>query len=344
VNLKVKTNTAPKQTFLSLIILGVLAVISGGVFWVQFNYNPAVQPVSAALPAGDTRDTSVTAPPTSAEKALISSPSGQSPLTPLETFDAATLSDKINGKAELYLSAGFIRLHSQRFKDEAAENVWMEVFVYDMQSAQNAFSVFSAQRREDARTLDLGQYAYQTQNAIFFIHGPFYVEIVASDVSEAIIQSMITFAEAFIEKHPIKTQTIGEKELFPKEGLIQNSISLISADAFGYDRFDQIFTATYTLKDTELMAYYSRRKTPREAEELASSYRDFLVAFGGNPAEFDLGIKKAEMIHILDTYEVVFSHGPYLAGVREATEKQPGRELAMRLYNSIKEATPRIRR
>jgi hypothetical protein len=257
----------------------------------------------------------------------------------LEAFDAETLSDKINGKAELYLSAGFIRLHSQRFTNEAAGDVWMEVFVYDMQSAQNAFSVFSAQRREDARTLDLGQHAYQTQNAIFFAHGPFYVEIIATDTSETIMQSMIIFAKAFIENHPIKNQTIGEKELFPGEGLIPNSISLVSADAFGYDRFDQIFTATYKVEGTELMAYYSRRKTSQEAEELASSYRDFLAAFGGNPAESDLGIKSAKMINILDTYEIVFSHGPYLAGVREAADKQPAQELALQLFNRIKEAT-----
>ena len=338
-NLNVKTNTAPKQTFLSLVILGVLVVISGGVFWVQFNFNPAVQQVSSVLPAGDTSGTSVTAPPASIEKPLISAPSGQSPLTPLETFDAETLSDKINGKAELYLSAGFIRLHSQRFKDEAAGDVWMEVFVYDMQSAQNAFSVFSAQRREDALTLDLGQHAYQTQNAIFFAHGPFYVEIVATDISEAIIQAMITFAEAFIERHPVENQSIGEKELFPLEGLIQNSISLVSADAFGYDGFDQIFTATYKIEDSELMVYYSRRKTPREAQELASSYRDFLVEFGGKPTESDLGIKTAEMINILDTYEIIFSHGPYLAGVREAADRQPAQELAIQLFNRIKEAT-----
>jgi hypothetical protein len=337
VNQNVKKNTAPQQTFLSLIILGVLAVISGGVFWVHFNYNPAVQQMSFGLLDNGTKKGA--APPTSDEKSLISLPSGQSPLTPLETFDTATLSDKINGKAELYLSAGFIRLHSQRFTSEAAGDVWMEVFVYDMQSAQNAFSVFSAQRREDARTLDLGNYAYQTQNAIFFAHGPYYVEIVATDVSETIIQAMITFAEAFIAKHPIKSQTIGEKELFPREGLIQKSISLVSADAFGYDRFDQIFTASYKLQDAELMAYYSRRKTSQEAEELASSYRDFLTAFGGNPAESDLGIKTAGMIHILDTYEIVFSHGPYLAGVREATDRQSAKELALRLFNRIKEAS-----
>jgi hypothetical protein len=181
----------------------------------------------------------------------------------------------------------------------------MEIFVYDMQTPQNAFSVFSAQRRDDAQTLDVAQYAYQTPNALFFVHGPFYVEVVASDISETIIQPMVAFAETFIANHPIQIQIIGEKELFPQKGLIQTSISLVSADAFGYERFDQIFTATYKLQDGELMAYYSHRKTPREAQELASSYRDFLIAFGGKTVESDLGIKTAKMIHILDTYEIV---------------------------------------
>jgi thiamine biosynthesis protein ThiC len=86
------------------------------------------------------------------------------------------------------------------------------------------------------------------------------------------------------------------------------------------------------------MAYYSRRKTPREAQELASRYGDFLVEFGGKTDESDPGIRTAEMIHILDTYEIVFSHGPYLAGVREAADKQPAQELEMQLFNRIKAA------
>ena len=335
-NQKIKTKPAPKQTLLSLMILGILVVISIGVYLAQFNTNRAVQQMAPVLKADDKKQS---APPASAEKSLIFSPPGQSPLSPAETFDAATLSDKINGKAELYLSAGFVRLHSQRFKDETAGEVWMEIFVYDMQTPQNAFSVFSAQRRDDAQTLEVAQYAYQTPNALFFVHGPFYVEVVASDISETIIQPMIAFAETFIANHPIQAQTIGEKELFPEEGLIQTSISLVSADAFGYERFSQIFTATYRLQDSEFMAYYSRRKTPREAEELASSYRDFLIAFGGKTAESDLAIKTAKMIYILDTYEIVFSHGPYLAGVREAADQQPAQELAMQLFNRIKEAT-----
>lgn len=331
----VNTNTDQKQTFISMVILGILAVIAGGIFFVQFNFNPAVQPVTSVLSAGHQNQT---VPTGSSEKSLISFPSGQVPLDALETFDAADLSNKINGKAELYLTAGFIRLHSQRFEDKTAGDVWMEVFVYDMQSAQNAFSVFSAQRREDAQTIDIGQYAYETQNALFFVHGPFYVEIIASEASEKILQSMRSFAEAFIAQHPFEAApAIAEKQLFPEDGLVEDSIALVSADAFGYDRFDQIFTATYRLEDVELMAYISRRKMPREAQDLASGYQQFLTAFGGQAIELDLPIESAKAIYILDTYEIVFAQGAYLAGVRESTEKQPARELALRLLKRIKE-------
>jgi hypothetical protein len=215
----------------------------------------------------------------------------------------------------------------------------MEVFVYDMQTPQNAFSVLSAQRREDAQTLDVGQYGYQTANAIFFVHGPFYVEVIASDRSDAIRQPMRTFADTFIAAHSVQTQTIQEKALFPEKGLIEDSISLVSADAFGYERFDQIFTATYRLKDAQLMAYLSRRKSPGEAQALAESYAEFLMAFGGSAVESDLAIPSAKIIYILDTYEVVCSRGPYLLGVREADAQQPAQDLALQLYNHVKEAS-----
>ena len=330
----IKTKVAPKHTLLSLIILGVLAVVAGGVYMAQFNYYPAVEQLASTLPAADQGEPTPTG---DAGPSLISLPAGQTPMTPMEAFDAATLSDKINGKAELYLASGFKRLHSQRLQMETADEIWMEVFVYDMQTPQNAFAVFSAQRRSDARKVDLGQYGYQTANALFFVHGPFYVEIVASDTSETIIAPMRTLAKTFIKAHPVKTQTIDEKALFPAQGLMADSITLVSADAFGYERFDQIFTATYHFEGSELMAYVSRRQSPAEAQELMSGYADFLMAFGGLAVEPDLPVPAARMVHILDTYEVVFSQGPYLIGVREATDQKSAQKLALQMFDRIKE-------
>jgi len=78
-----------------------------------------------------------------------------------ETFTADNLYDKVDGKADLYLTAGFVGLQCQRLALKATNDVWMEWFVYDMGTLPQAFSVFSLQRRAEAQTLDLTPFAYQ---------------------------------------------------------------------------------------------------------------------------------------------------------------------------------------
>jgi hypothetical protein len=319
-----------QQTFLSLVILFILIVTGSGIFLAQFQFNPSVLPKDVFLAAeGQDEDASLSP----AIQSIIPLPPGMVPLTSPEKFDARSLSDKINGKAELYLSAGFVSLASQRFKDKDGTDLWIEAYVYDMGTGQNAFSVFSAQRREDARSLDLAQYAYRTQNALFLVHGPFYIEIIASEATDRVFGPMGMLAENFIRNTRTKTVTIQERDLFPVPGLVADSISLISSDAFGFDRLNQIYTAEY-----EIEAFLSRRQDTREAQELASAYRKFLVTFGGQNIDTALPIEKAQLVEILESYEVIFSCGPFIAGVREAEDKNQAMILALRLYNKLKEA------
>jgi hypothetical protein len=213
----------------------------------------------------------------------------------------------------------------------------METFVYDMGSSQNAFSVFSAQRRQDAESLSLAQYAYRTPNALFLTHGRYYVEIIASKASGQLFQSVKMMAETFVRNTPAEITAVSETELFPRQALLKISIVLISSDAFGYNGFDKIYTAEYKFDDKSLMAYFSHRGTPAKARELASAYTVFLLAYGGKNIETQIPIKGARMIEILDTYEIVFNHGSYLAGVREAATVHQAKKLAIQLYHRIKE-------
>jgi hypothetical protein len=328
-----------QQTASSLGILLILVVTGAGIFWAQFDYNPAVLQTGSFLPRtakdGDASQTALT-------KSIIPLPPGMVPLTLPETFDAQDLSDKINGKAELYLSAGFVGLNSQRFKDNKDAGLWMEVYLYDMGNGQNAFSVFSAQRREGAATLDLTPYAYRTQNALFLVHGNFYIEIIASEATDRAFNPMKLLAENFIRNTAAQTVTIQEKELFPAEGLVAESISLISSDAFGFDRLNQIYAAEYEIGQYQMMAYLSRRHETREAQDLASAYQKFLETFGGQTMDADLPIKNAKLVEILETYEVIFSCGPFIAGVREAGNKKQAIHLAQQLYEKLKAALPKV--
>lgn len=332
-----KTRTVSwNQTLLSVVILSVLFIIGAAIFRAQFHFNPAVLERNAFLQEFDTAG-----PPSRLTAGKIFQPltEGMQPLSPVEHFDRQSLSDKIDGKAELYLASGFKTLTSQRFKEENDPDSWMEAFVYDMGSGRNAFSVFSTQRRQNARSLDLTQNAYRTSNALFFTHGPYYVEMIASKGFDNLPTPISAMAQAFIGNTPLDkgSETAGESNLFPKEGLVRNSISLIAANAFGYDGFDKIYTAEYQLKGHTLMAFLSRRKTPQKAEEMASAYSAFILAFGGKRIEPRLSIKGSQVVEVMDTFEIIFSHGPYLAGVREAVDSDTAEILAERLYDRLKE-------
>jgi hypothetical protein len=324
-----------QQTLNSLAILIILTAIGCGIFLTQFDFNQAILPQDFFLPAGG-KDKDLSLAPTA--KSIIPLPQGMVPLSSPESFDPQTLSDKINGKAELYLSAGFVSLASQRFKDKDDSNLWIEAYIYDMGNGQNAFAVFSAQRREGAASLDLSQYAYRTQNALFLVHGPFYVEIIASEATDRAFSPMNLLAENFVSNTATQTVTIQEKDLFPVQGLVADSISLISADAFGFDRLNQIYTAEYELGQERLMAFLSRRQETRAAQDLASAYQKFLETFGGQTIDTNLPIKNAKLVEILETYEVIFSCGPFMAGVREAASKEQAINLAVQLYDKLKAA------
>jgi len=103
--------------------------------------------------------------------------------------------------------------------------------------------------------------------------------------------------------------------------------------------FNQIYTAEYEVNDHRLLAYLSHRKTPAKAKELVSAYTAFLLAYGGQNIKTQLPIKDARLIEILDAYEIVFFHGSYLAGIREATTIDEAKTLATQLYHRIKEGS-----
>lgn len=331
-------NSSSIQTIISLTILVSIAVIALSIFLAQQHFNPAV--LQLDVQGSLTGDTQTAEKPIATEN-LISLPAGIMPLSALEQFDSATLSDKINGKAELYLSSGFVAMQSQRFKNADSPDLWLEMFVYDMGTPQNAFSVFSVQRRDEAEPLELTGHAYRTPNALFLVHGPFYLEIIASDATTKALGPMQLLAETFVRTTRVETAKVSEKDMFPAKGLQAENIAMIAANAFGFESLDKVFTAYYQTGESgsETMAFVSQRSSAQAAADLAAAYQKFLLAFDGRVVEAELPIKGAKMIEILDTYEIIFTIGPYLAGVREAVDTTQATDLANRLYAHLEEVS-----
>jgi len=314
-----------RETAAGLVILTVLSLIAVGIWWVRQTPNPAVVVFESAgpqttdsAPAGD----------------RIPVPEGFLEMSPPEAFDADRLSDKIDGKAELYLAADFQQLTARRLEAGEGAGAWMEVFAYRMENPKSAFAVFSAQQRADGEPVGRFRHGYRTENALFFVHGPFYVEIVSSAPSES-PERLLSVAEAFAAAHLVAEAAVSEGDLFPEEGLQADSIVLQSANVFGFERLDDVFVARYRLKGAEAAAFVSKRAIAAEASDLAAAYADFLVRFGGKPMIVDFPAKDAKMIELFGVYELVFSSGDTLAGVHEAESPQAALALGRRLFERL---------
>ena len=331
---KAKVGAAQKLT--SYGILAVLGMIAVWLLIQQSSFNPAVM-VASRAPLLQGRPQAVSGQAPSATAALLPEVAGFTPLAPMESFGPENLSDKIDGKAELYLPAGFKAMSCRSFSLGAAGGAHVEVFLYDMGSPPNAYAVFSGQRRPGSPSIPLTANAYATANALFFTQGRFYVEIVADRASETLKSSLEAYAAALLAKLPSQGETPGPAALFPKEGLEPDSVRLNAADAFGLEGLNNVLTGEYSLKSGKATGFVARRDTPEQAQAEAKRYLDFLAANGYKKIETPGPPGDIPVLVLDNSFEMVFVQGRTLAGVHDATSSAAALELAGKLKTALKE-------
>ena len=329
--------TTRSERLMGLLVLVALALIGCWVYQQQFKLNPALTADTPAEPAAAPDPPSPAPAPSFMSNFL---PENLAPLSAPEKYDPDTLSDKIDGRAELYLSAGVVELQCQRFAYLHAPSSWIEVFIYDMGGARNAFAVYGVQRREDSQDIRVADFAYETPNAVFFVHGRYYVEIVASADSDIIRADMETFAKRFCENSKGGREAVSEVALFPVPGLQPDSIILYLKDGFGFEKFNDLFVANYVAGDAEATAFLTVRKKDADAAGLVKAYARFLEANGGVEETTAGADSWARVFNLFGTYELVFARGRTVAGIHEAENKGLAEELGARLYEHLGDRNP----
>jgi hypothetical protein len=142
-----------------------------------------------------------------------------------EVYLAGNLFEKINGKAPLYIESGFEKLFTQRLINKENKDLWMELFIFDMASLKNAFSIYSVQRRPDVEFLPDVQFGYRTTDSAYFVHGKYYIEFIASSKSDELFKAMMEVANNIQTNLPVdKVTEISELTLFPQDNLVTDSL------------------------------------------------------------------------------------------------------------------------
>lgn len=266
-------------------------------------------------------------------------PAGFEVLSGPQEYIPENLYEKIDGKAPLYIDSGFERLYTQRFISKASESLWMELFIYDMATLRNAFSVYSVQKRAGVELLPAMQFAYKTSNGIYFVRDRYYIELVGSSESAELSEVMTEAARRIASELAVDaTGEIAELSLFPRENLVPGSFKLYLESAFGFERLTDTFAARYNIDGQTITAFFTRRSDSQQAQQMAKSYYKFLLDNGGKAKQTAKKSIKGLQGKVVDFYgatEIVFAIGPFVAGVHEAENQQSAETLAEMLVKAL---------
>ena len=254
---------------------------------------------------------------------------------PPEYFGPDTLFEIINGDADLYLKAGFVRLQARGFTLKPELRDRLDLFAYQMKRHRSAFAVYSVRRSEEAQTSPLTRFAHRYRNGLFLVHGPFYLEILATEDSPRMVAAMNDLATVFIEAHAVAAEPIPELDFFPTEGLVPGSMALHPANAFGFDGFTDLFTARYRLNAESATAFLKPCSSPGAAVELAAEFQAFLASYDGVAAPGNHLFPEGRLMRVMDAYTLVFVHDNTVAGVQEAGTPELAAGLARALQSRL---------
>jgi len=322
--------------------LAVLAVLTAAAVWLalsQARFNPAVI-VAMSHPKGAASVVGGTTVSDTVTSGYLSGLSQFPALSPVEGYNAETLSDKIDGKAELYLASGFEEMSCRAFAAPDASQTRVMVYLYAMGSPKDAFAVFSGQRRPGSEPLSLTQNAYSTENAVFFTAGRFYAELVGGGAGPELAPALESMAEALLAALPKDKAAASEAELFPAKGLRADSVRLAVSDALGMQGLDNVYTADFDLDGKLASAFLAMRANGDDAASQAKAYADFLVANGFKRGDATGAPPGAVVFTMEGMAQVVMAQGKALAGVHDAPDVPTALALATELSRSITEKSP----
>jgi hypothetical protein len=215
-------------------------------------------------------------PPSAARSGLLplTTPGGW-PRGEIESYDADSLFEKINGKDGAYLALDFQALAFASYARPTDPSTYIDVYLYDMHAPLHAYGIYRAQRSGNEQELDAGEEAGTVGASVFARKDRFYLEVIASGEDAA--AEARALAKAVAQALPAEHDPVTDPAFLPRVGL--RSVNYVLESGLGIDALTDAFLAVYA-DGTQVVV--ARPASPVAAcKEALESF-----AFLKTPAEF----------------------------------------------------------
>lgn len=253
---------------------------------------------------------------------------------PISHFDADNLYVKIDGRADYFISKGFVRLSFVSLSQTADPAVAVDVELYDLGSADNALGAYAGEKSADLEP-ERGKAGlwHRDRNALYMTHGGYYVRAIGSDEGSAVAAQLAHLRQVLeggIEVEggaelPWAHRLFGALELSPGRVTFHRE----NAFSFGFAR--NVYSALLPDDETELFV------TAASGEDAAAALAArFVEGFESYGERLEGDWVKDRYLGSLATARVAKG---LVIGVRGAPAREPAEDELSRLTASVEAMT-----
>lgn len=223
-----------------------------------------------------------------------------------QVYTSDNLWNIINGAADAYLSYDFQKLYTAEYLNGQEKR--LKVYIFEHSTPTNAFGIYSQERSNDYTFVPTGAQGFKSDDAYYFINGPYYVQISTND--QGLASDMESLARKIDQQIDYPGELPQTLNLFPQKGLVKNSEKYIAANFMGYSYLHSAFEAQYKKNEQSFRLFILHPDSEQAVGQMLTKYFDFVE----QPADK----RQGEVIQVEDPYNGkvwLYRHGEYLAGV-----------------------------
>lgn len=193
-------------------------------------------------------------------------------------YDPESLSDRINGEAELYFPYGFQQLVYGRY---VQGEKGFDLDLYRMGSLLDAFGIYANYRPKLPALVPLGGEGAATPSQLFFYQGNYFVRLQSTGNPDPGEAALIACAQVISRLLPAGAGKPPELELLAIPEVVQASVQYHATSLLGYDFFRRGMMADALLSGEPARLFIVVEDSAAEADKSFAAYRTYLRANGG---------------------------------------------------------------
>jgi hypothetical protein len=250
-------------------------------------------------------------------------------------FTAQTLYEHIDGEAELYLGYGFQELASLVYFWDSPEDTFFVVDVYRLDSALNAFGLYSNLRHPEYRYQDIGVEAFVSDYGMKFQKGDCLVDIRAGNLSERCRRAVLVVATEIARRIPDSKRPPRELGLLPAGRQVPRSLRYVGKEMLNQGFLPGGMEARYALDEGEATGFVILFANPREARQGFDRFREYTAVSGRGFLAAKLPGDTAFVgVTAYHGTAMVFLAGTVIGGVQDCANVEQGMDLVQAIYAS----------